>query len=273
MIEYPSKKILEKLLQDYQQIPTSTKLLCSMARFEDLYAPRYGYIDVLKRTFPFLPDLFGNEEIRQINRARVYNTRKDLIKTTAGRQGKHLILTSKGRKVYFRKYPLAKLRQRPWDGNWTLVSYDIPSNRQQNYLRDKLRRNLLDFGFGQLHQSLMISPLPLEEPVQEFIEGEKLKEFAVVMRSRRIWGFSDQEIARRAYDLGDLQLLYNELNAAFERAREEKADLELWRSYYLAVDNADPQLPNDLLPEGWPGDDAREKFISSFSILERIFNR
>ncbi len=273
MVKYPSEKIFEKLLEEYYQVPTSRKLLCSMVRFEDLYAPGYGYQDILVRTFSFLPDLFGNEEIRQVNRARVYNTRKDLIKTTEGRRGKSLILTSKGRKVYFQKYPLAKLRQKPWDGNWTLVSYDVPSNRQQNYLRDKLRHNLLSFGFGQLHQSLMISPLPLEEPVQEFVEGERLKDFVVVMRSKRIWGFSDQEIARKAYDLGRLQLLYNELNGVFEQASKQKSDLKLWRSYYLAVDNADPQLPSELLPEGWPGDDAREKFISSFSILERILNR
>lgn len=270
MIKYPSEKIFKKLLQKYQQVPTSKKLLHSMVRFEELYAPDYGYQDLLSRTFPFLPDPFGNEEIRQANRARIYNTHKDLIKTTEGRRGKSLILTSKGRKVYFQKYPLAQLRKKPWDGNWTLVSYDIPSNKQQNYLRDKLRYNLLNYGFGQLHQSLMVSPLPLEEPIQEFIEGERLEEFAVVMRSKRIWGFSNQEIARKAYDLGRFQLLYNELNDTFEQANKARADLKCWRAYYLAVDNADPQLPGELLPDGWPGEGVRKKFASSFSILEKI---
>lgn len=273
MVKYPSEKIFKKLLQEYQHVPISKKLLCSMMRFEDLHAPGYGYQDLLSRALPFLPDPFGDEEIRQANRARIYNTNKDLIKVTGGRHGKSLILTSKGRKIYFQKYPLARLRKEPWDGNWTLVSYDIPSNKQQNYLRDKLRYNLSNFGFGQLHQSLMVSPLPLEEPIQEFIEGERLEEFVVVMRSKRIWGFSDQQIARKAYDLGRLQLLYNELDGAFEQTGKTKLDLKRWRAYYLAVDNADPQLPGELLPEGWPGDEAHKKFASSFSILEKILGR
>ena len=242
-----------------------------MVRFENLYAPGYGYRDLLFRAFPSFPDPFGNKQIRQVKRAQIYNTSKDLIKTADGRRGKSLVLTSKGRKVYFQKYPLAKLRKKPWDGNWTLVSYDIPSNRKKNHLRDKLRYNLKNFGFGQLHQSLMVSPLPLEEPIQEFIEGERLEEFVVVMRSKRIWGFSDHEIAPKAYDLARLQLLYNELNEAFGQARKTKSDLKRWRSYYLAVDNADPQLPDELLPEGWPGEEAHKKFISTFGLLEKIF--
>jgi len=273
MVRYQHKEIFEKLLGEYQQVPRSKRLLCSMARFEDLYSPRYGYQDILSRTFPFLPDPFGNEEIRRAKRAQIYNTRKDLVKTVDGHHGKVLILTSKGRKVYFQKYPLARLRKKPWDGNWTLVSYDIPSNKQQNYLRNKLRYNLRNFGFGQLHQSLMVSPLPLEEPIQEFIEGEGFEEFAVVMRSRRIWGFSDREIAQKAYDLDSLRSLYEELDETFEQACKKASDLKRWRMYYLAVDNSDPQLPDELLPNDWPGDDVRRKFISSFSIFERIFSR
>ncbi len=273
MVKYQHKKIFEKLLQEYKLLPRSKKLLCSMVRFEDLYASGYGYKDILFRVFPFLPDPFGNEQIRQVKRAQIYNTHKDLIKTIDGRRGKSLVLTSKGRKVYFQKYPLAKLRKMPWDGNWTLVSYDIPYDRKQNYLRDKLRYNLKNFGFGQLHQSLMVSPLPLEEPLQEFIGGERLEEFVVVMRSERIWGFSDEEIARKAYDLGSLQLLYNELDGTFDQASKTKSDLKSWRSYYLAVDNADPQLPCELLPDGWPGDEARKKFASSFGLFEKLFSR
>lgn len=273
MVKYQFEKTFKKLLQEYQQVPTSKKLLYSMVRFEDLYAPGYGYQDILVRAFPFLPDPFGNEEIRQVNRARIYNTNKDLIKATDGRHGKALILTSKGRKVYFQKYPLAQLRKKRWDRNWTLVSYDIPSNRQQNYLRDKLRDHLSNFGFGQLHQSLMVSPLPLEEPVQEFIEGEKLKEFVVVMRSERVLGFSDREIAKKAYDLEKLQTLYEELDEKFEEVKEKKSDLKRWRAYYLAVDDADPQLPHELLPDDWPWEDVRKKFASSFSILERLLGR
>jgi len=37
MVKYPHKKIFEKLLQEYQQVPRSKKLLYAMTRFEDMY--------------------------------------------------------------------------------------------------------------------------------------------------------------------------------------------------------------------------------------------
>lgn len=272
MIKYPSKKVFEKLLAEYQQVPVSKKLLYSMVRFENM-CRRPGASLTFLAAIPGFGDPYGVVETARARRAEIYNTSKDLVKTVDAKEGKVLILTSKGHKVFFEKYPLARLRQKPWDGNWTLVSYDVPSNREANYLRDRLRRCLRNFGFGQLHQSMMVSPLPLEEPVQEFIEGERLREFVVVMVSRRLLGFSDQEIARRAYNLEKLQSLYEELEEKFEKAREKKSDLKRWTTYYLAVDNADPQLPDELLPDGWSGKEVRRKFNSSFSLFERIFSR
>ncbi len=272
MVKYQNKKKFEKLLEEYQQVPKSKQLIQSMARFESMYKSPGAQLTIFT-ALTGLGDPYGAVESAQVQRAEIYNTKKDLIKAANTRQGKTLILTSKGRKVYFQKYPLARLRKKRWDGNWTLVSYDIPSSKKQNYLRNRLRYNLKNFGFGKLHQSLMVSPLPLEEPIQEFIEGEKLEEFAVVMRSERIWGFSDEEIARKAYELNDLELLYEELDETFEEACKNKKDLKRWRSYFLAVDNSDPQLPKELLPDYWLGDTVRKKFTSSFSLFERIFDR
>lgn len=272
MVKYQHRKTFEKLLQEYQQIPKSKKLIYSMVRFEDMYRSPGAQL-TLFTAITGLNDPYGAVELARARRAEIYNTSKDLVKTVDAKQGKVLILTSKGHKVFFEKYPLAKLRRKRWDGNWTLVSYDIPSNKQQNHLRNKLRYNLLNFGFGQLHQSLMVSPLPLDEPIQEFIEGEKLEEFVVVMRSQRIWGFSDREIARKAYNLDDLRVLYEELDETFKQARKKKSDLKRWRLYYLAVDNTDPQLPRELLPDEWLGESVRKKFVSSFSLFERIFDR
>jgi len=140
-MEYQNKEIFEKLLQEYQQVPRSKKFLCSMARFEDV-CQSSGTSLTLFNAITGLDDPYGAVESSRVRRAEIYNTRKDLVKTVEGRHGKSLVLTSKGHKIYFQKYPLARLRKEPWDGNWTIVSYDIPSNRQQNYLRDKLRYNL-----------------------------------------------------------------------------------------------------------------------------------
>jgi DNA-binding transcriptional regulator PaaX len=270
MVEYKHKEKFESLLCKYQQTPRSKKLTRSLIKFESMYRGPRGYFRVYNS---FFGDPLGLAREAQIKRTQVYNTKKGLIKTIKGRHGKSLVLTSKGRKVFFKEYPLAKLRQRPWDGNWTLVSYDIPSNKKSHYVRDKLRRNLREFGFGRLHQSLMVSPLPLEEPIREFIVGERLEDHVVVLTSKRILGLKNREIAKIAYNLDELGLLYNDLNQNFANAQKEKTSLRQWRAYFLATDNSDPQLPKELLPKDWPGFRCREKFESSFNLIEKLFDR
>lgn len=263
MIKYRFKETFERLVAEYQTLPQSKKLIYSMVKFDQLYRnlePR-GYYR------------FVSENLGAVKRAEIYATRKALVKTTKGRKGKSLVLTSKGRKIFFKEYPLAKLRKRRWNGNWTAISYDLPATRQGNSRRNRLRYNLKNFGFGQLHQSLVVSPLPLEEPLQEFIEGERLEGNATVFTCRRIWGLPDWEIARRAYNLDQLEKLYEELNSHFDEAKKTREDWDRWCLYFLAVDNLDPQLPKELLPRDWLGFDCTKKFKSRFSrlpLLEKL---
>lgn len=261
MIKYRFKETFERLSAEYQAIPQSKKLIYSMVKFDHLY----------RNLEPLGYRRLVSEDLGAAKRAEIYNTRKALIRTTDGRRGKSLVLTSKGQKIFFKKYPLAKLRKKRWDGNWTVISYDLPATRQGNSRRNHLRYNLKKFGFGQLHQSLAVSPLPLEEPLQEFIEGERLERNATVFTCRRIWGLPDQEIARRAYDLDRLEKLYEELDSQFDIARMAKGEWKRWRLYFLAVDNLDPQLPKELLPRDWIGFNCAKKFKSGLSLWEKLF--
>lgn len=270
MVKYEHAEIFESLLSEYEHVPTSRRVLDSMVRFEDMYRIPRGNRDPLGMMSEFI-DAFGIKETAQMKRAQIYNAQKDLIKVVDGKFGKSLVLTSKGHKVYFQHYPLAKLREQPWDENWTIVSYDLPTTQEHNLLRDRLRNNLNKFGFGQLHQSLMVSPLHLEQPIQAYIEGERLEEFTIVLRSKRVLGLSNQEIAERTYGLEKFHHLYDELNLTFEQAKQNNTELKKWRLYFLATDNADPQLPNELLLEDWPAKETSGKFKSSFTLLEKIF--
>jgi DNA-binding transcriptional regulator PaaX len=265
MVDYQFKKDFEKLLGEYHQVATSKKFLRSLVRFEDMYRGPRGRLGFYNAIFG---DPFGYAERAKIKRAAVYNTRKDLVTTVDKKGRKNLILTSKGHKVFFKNYPLWKLRQKKWDGNWTLVSYDIPSSPQGNVSRNKLNRKLKKFGFGQFQQSMLVSPLPLEEPAREFIRGERLEEHVLVMVSRRILGLSDKEIAKRAYGLHKVNALYQELNDKYDAAKSSSAALKRWLAYYLAVDYADPQLPEELLPDGWLGAACGKKFSSSFNLYQ-----
>jgi hypothetical protein len=60
---------------------------------------------------------------------------------------------------------------RPWDGQWRLVLFDVPTG--QNAQRERLRRYLRDKGFGYLQNSVWISPDPLTAE-REVLGGGKL---------------------------------------------------------------------------------------------------
>lgn len=267
MVKYRLKKDFEDLLGEYNRVAASKKFLRSLVRFKDMYRGPRGYMRFYTAV---LGDPLGVAEYAKVMRAEIYNTNKDLVTTVDKKGRKNLMLTSKGHKVFFGDYPLWKLRQKKWDGRWTLVSYDIPASPWWNVVRNKLNRNLKKFGFGQFQQSLLISPLPLEEPVREFIRGEKLEEYVLVMVSRRILGLSDREIAQRAYNLDKLNSLYKELNEKYGLVKSLPDELKRWRSYYLSVDYADPQLPEELLPEDWLGNTCARNFESSLSLIEKL---
>ena len=50
---------------------------------------------------------------------------------------------------------------RPWDGQWRLVCFDLPTT--QNHQRRKLQRYLRRNGFGYLQKSVWITPDPLQD--------------------------------------------------------------------------------------------------------------
>jgi hypothetical protein len=60
---------------------------------------------------------------------------------------------------------------RPWDGQWRLVLFDVPTG--QNSQRERLRRYLREKGFGYVQNSVWITPDPLTEE-REILGGGKI---------------------------------------------------------------------------------------------------
>ena len=246
----------EEHLLSFRALPSYKKVLASMIKFSEMYQPiRKGrfQVDIFDQTGAL------NEE-RRLRRAQIYMNKRDFINTFDDLQGKRIVVTSRGHKIFYKDYPLAKLRKESWDGNWTVVMYDFPEKirGRRRYLRDKLMK----LGFGCPQISILISPLPLEEPVQKLVEGEKVEDFVWVLTCKRLWGLSDLEVAGRTWSIGELNRLYGKLLEALPRAKKEKGKiLEQWKAYFLAVNTADPYLPFELLPRDWVGTRCEKKFV------------
>lgn len=247
----------ETYLSDYQNLPEYKKILHSMIRFSEMYRP------LSKRSQHTFTSrsIAGANELRKIKRAQIYMNKKDLIITQDSAQGKKIVVTSRGHKIFYKDYPLAKLRKSKWEGNWTLVMYDFPEKLRTK--RDYLRRNLTKMGFGSPQISILISPLPLEKMVSQLLEGQELKEYVWVLTCKKLWGLTNREIAKRSWPLTKLNNLYQSLLKALPKAKEKGPQVvREWQVCFLALATKDPCLPPELLIKDWAGDRCKKKFTN-----------
>jgi len=255
-LKLKNQKLFDKYLLAYDALPSYKKVLSTMIKFKDMYQPLYkrpGY------PTPFT-DLDGLNAERKLQRTRIALHRRDLIQTFDDVHGKRLVVTSRGHKIFYEDYPLAKLRERPWDRIWTVVMYDFPEKERVE--RRAVRRRLMALGFGCPQISILISPLPIEEPIRKLLEAEGVVEQVWTLRAERILGMDNRAVAQKAWPiLDELNLLYDELLEVLPKVKKDKKLRNGWREYFLAVNDADPYLPFELLPKNWKGGKCEREFV------------
>ena len=164
-------------------------------------------------------------------------------------------LTEAGRSIALGGRDPEKRWDRPWDGKWRLVMFDLPTGEEA--LRQRLLRVLRDSHFGYLQRSVWVSPDPIDAVREALGEAKVSAESFLIMEGRPAAGESDAEIVSGAWNL-------EETNRAYARHMEHlrrppssvnaipawaKQEIRLWNE---AVGN-DPLLPSALLPEGYLG--------------------
>jgi phenylacetic acid degradation operon negative regulatory protein len=163
----------------------------------------------------------------------------------------------------------------PWDGQWHMVIYSVPETERA--LREQLRKKLAWFGFGPLSSSVWLSPHARTEQVKEAFADEPSVHLDV-FRSRSEGGASDRGIAERAWDLAELNRDYADLMALYRRrlavyrrgelhGREALVERMRLVHDYRHFPFRDPDLPPELLPEGWVGREVHQAFLEAHSLL------
>jgi phenylacetic acid degradation operon negative regulatory protein len=151
-----------------------------------------------------------------------------------------------------------------WDGHWLLAH--SPVAESQRATRNQLRTQLAFLGFGELSPSLLISPHTEREPQLRAVLAElDLLSDSIVLRSTTTDDDERRDLVARAWDLDGLANSYAMFRSAHESCEPTRPEatfgalVELvhsWRRFPFI----DPELPPELLPDGWAGTTAASVF-------------
>lgn len=189
--------------------------------------------------------------------------RTDYIERTIDKNGEAVFrLTAFGQDYVAREFPIKRFRLK-WDGRWTVVIFDIPE--QTRWIRDRLRFDLEDLGFGGLQKSVWISPFPIADDLREYLINSGLAGQALVMVGPWMLAGDERELARRAFKLDTINERYRKLLVRWDTGKKGEKAKKKFASRYLEILASDPLLPYRLLPHDWLGEETREIFKSIFT--------
>ncbi|MBK0420300.1 phenylacetic acid-responsive transcriptional repressor [Leucobacter sp. CSA1] len=162
-----------------------------------------------------------------------------------------------------------------WDRRWSMVI--VKFSEHQRVARDEARKKLAWLGFGQLSASTWMSPHPRLDDVERALAELPLVSLDLLSCSTRSLA-EDRSIAARCWDLGDVQADYATFVEEFASTPELHGVEAFMR--HVELTNAyrqfpfrDPDLPEELLPDGWTGRAAHRVFTRVYASLERDADR
>ena len=174
----------------------------------------------------------------------------------------YLRLSNRGKKIIARDFSLIALQNKPWDGYWRIIAYDIPEKyKKTRYL---LQQELQTLGFGMMQKSIYISPHDLAEDIQEYLESNHLNDFAFVSVAKRIFGKSNRTLAWEVWNLEKLEEKYEEWieNSQIFRQKKNRTyqQFKEIQSRFIEILYQDPFLPKELCFDNWVGEKAVKEF-------------
>lgn len=204
--------------------------------------------------------LIGEFHASKIRNA-LYNLRqKGFIKTLRGEITSARI-TEAGLKRLTSNFPFYD-EKRAWDKNIYVVTYDIPV--QSNRSRDILRENLKTLKAKKLQDSVYLTTYNPHGVVERITEHYNIQGHILISTLDTYNAFGTatniKDVLWDLYGLEDLNqkydvFIYRYKNLSPKTIQHEGQKLKI-AFKYLAILEDDPQLPFDLLPDKYLGDEA-----------------
>jgi DNA-binding transcriptional regulator PaaX len=209
------------------------------------------------------PDYSHDNFRRAVSRAQ----RRQYIEKRADAAGRpQWVLTKAGQARAIKTFPLLKLANRPWQGWWLVVTFDIPEIARK--IRDSIRRQLTAIGFVQWQKSVYISPHDIADDLAQVIRNNHLEDKVIPMISKRILAGNDWEFARRIFHIDEIEKRYRHVTELLVNPPKSKYPREFLRrqfSRYTQVLHDDPLLPVGLAPKSGYGREAALAALHSFA--------
>ncbi|MBM3889344.1 MAG: hypothetical protein FJ388_09485 [Verrucomicrobia bacterium] len=188
-------------------------------------------------------------------------------------------LTSLGRLEALGGKDVRQRWDRPWDGRWRQVLFDLPVTRKR--VRIRLWRWLRENGFGYLQQSLWIQPDPVTELTEALRDFRDDVETFILMEATCCAGYSNARVVEGAWDFAEINKRHEAVLAtasvtahSLDQMKKSPERLGAWlRAERMAWEHAlavDPLLPRVLWPKGYRGEQA---WLARLDCLSRITER
>ena len=151
-----------------------------------------------------------------------------------------------------------------WDGRWLVLVLRVPEQRRE--VRHQLRSRLAWGGLGSLGGGVWLTPhVDREAELSSAIEEEPAAEATSFVAGLGRLGTPELVVAT-AWDLDDVREHYDAFIEDFGRVRPSSPEacfrtltllVHAWRKFPFL----DPDLPAELLPDGWPQRRAHDLFV------------
>lgn len=188
-------------------------------------------------------------------------------------------VTRRGRRSYYGLSPDGLQRVRhadkriyefsaaPWDGDWTLVFIDAAWKLSA---RQKLRRELLWDGFGQLAPNILAHPRAKHQSLTEIIAACEAEAHVTLMKASSIDAYSRKpliNLMQQTFDLSHIDAAWTQFIKRFLSIAQSAQSLSPAEAFYVRtlliheyrrILLRDPHLPEALLPPAWSGLEARQ---------------
>ncbi|MBU1327360.1 CRISPR-associated endonuclease Cas2 [Patescibacteria group bacterium] len=179
--------------------------------------------------------------------------KQHLIAKRRKRTEVELSITKLGRERLSEFLPTYK-KTRPWDGYVYIISYDIPESSKT--VRDQFRQYLVKIGCAKLQASVWMTPHAPQDLVNDFATKHHVEGAILVSKLDKYGMIGDEtlsEVMVRIYCLDDINKQYED----FLLIGKQKS-ISVFQSVvlYESILRDDPQLPFELLPSWWMGEDA-----------------
>lgn len=214
-----------------------------------------------------------NEAIHLTKIVNSYNLNrliyKAINKSYLERKADYIKITDLGKERLTRLLPKYEHR-RLWDGLIYLITYDIPEIKRRE--RDYLRDCLIQLGCAKLQQSVWLTPYNPKKIISDFVKERKLAGLILVSELKEgsaIGGKDMLEVLAKTYNLNEINEEYDKFISKINDQTLKGPSLLMT---YLSILKKDPQLPFELLPSWWMGEEAYNHYKSALKRMRPSLN-